>query len=540
MLPGKELGLGTIIEMLRRHWVKLVVPPFATLFLALVYSGQLPDVYQADVLITIVAQRVPDSVVRTTVTIKTEERLSAIETQVLSRTPLEQLILELNLYPNERQRLPMEDVVAIMRAATFVVIERPRVGARGPEPPHAFHVQFQYPNAQLAAIVAQRLGSAFVDQNARDRGALADATNQFLESQLAQARARLEAQETKLEEFRQRHGNELPTQVQSNMQVINSTQLQIQALVEATARSRDRRLMNERIYNELAADLAAPPPPPVPAPTTSGSVAPAVSATAEAQLAHARGVLEQLQLRYQPEHPDVQRALRVIAELEPKAAAERALAEETGTPLPAALTPTDQTRRDRMRDMRAENDSLDRQIAFNEAEEKRLRLLATEYQRRIEAVPGVESEWSSLTRDYDTQMTAYKALLGKSEESKVALDLERRQIGEQFRILDSASVPTRPINPNRLAISGIGFGLGLALGIGFAFLLELKETSFRSESDVVESLLIPVLALVPHVATAEERRRRKLRGVLKGTLATATAAGAGYVFWSQRLWQFLA
>lgn len=538
MLPGKQIGLSAIAEMLRRHLGKLVVPPFVTLFLALVYSGQLPDVYQADVLIAIVAQRVPDSVVRTTVTMKTEERLDAIQTQVLSRTPLEQLILELNLYPEDRERLPMEDVVSNMRSSVDVVLERQRVGPRGFEPPHAFHVQFKYPDAKLAADVAQRLGTAFVDQNARDRGALADATDKFLESQLAQARTRLESQEARLEAFRQRHGNELPTQVQSNMQVINSTQLQIQALVEATARNRDRRLMNERIYNELAAELAAPPAV-VAAPATSGApVAPAQ--TAEAQLASARATLEQLQLRYQLEHPDVQRALRVISELEPKAAAERANAEATGAPPPSNLSPADISRRDRMRDMRAENDSLDRQITFNEAEEKRLRQVVQEYQRRIEAVPGVESEWSAITRDYDTQMLAYKELLSKSEESKVALDLERRQIGEQFRILDSASVPIRPISPNRMAISGIGFALGLILGFGVALLLELKDASFRAESDVVESLSVPVLALVPYLASPSELRRKKRRGWIKGGLATASAAAAGYAFWTLKLWQFLA
>lgn len=539
MLPGKQLGIPAILAMLRRHLWKLVVPPVAGLFIALVYSGRLPDVYQADVLIAIVAQRVPASVVQSTVTIKTEERLDAIETQVLSRTPLEQLILELDLYRGERARLPLEDVIVKMRAATRVVLERQRVGPRGFEPPHAFHVQFEYADARLAAGIAQRLGAAFVDQNARDRGALAAATDQFLESQLAQARTRLEAQEVKLEGFRQRHGKELPTQVQSNMQVINSTQLQIQALVEATARSRDRRLMNERIYNELVTDIAAPAPL-SPAPANDGAGTPVTAVSAEQQLATARATLQQQQLRYQPEHPDVQRTMRVIAELEPKAADERAAAVSSGVPVPlVAASPVEVSRRDRMRDMRAENDSLDRQIAFNEAEEKRLRDVVAEYQRRIEAVPGVESEWSSLTRDYDTQMTAYKVLLVKSEESKVALDLERRQIGEQFRILDSASVPTRPISPNRLAISGAGFGIGLMLGLSFALLLEVKDASFRSESDVIESLSVPVLALVPHLTTAPERRRRVVVAWLKGTVATIALVSAGYVFWSMRLWQFL-
>ena len=83
------------------------------------------------------------------------------------------------------------------------------------------------------------------------------------------------------------------------------------------------------------------------------------------------------------------------------------------------------------------------------------------YQARIEAVPGLESEWISLSRDYDTLQANYEQLLAKSEDSKVAANLERRQIGEQFRVLDPARVPERPVSPNRIQINGMGAALGL-------------------------------------------------------------------------------
>ncbi len=539
MLPGKTHGVQTAFDILRRRAWLIVIPPFAALFVALVVSHQLPDLYQSDVLIAIVAQRVPDSLVKSTVTIKTEDRLDAIQTQVLSRTPLEQLILELDLYPAERRTLPMEDVVVKMRAAIDVAIERPRVGPRGFEPPHAFHVRFKYPDATLAAKVTQRLGASFVEQNARDRDAMAEATNQFLETQLAEARTRLEQQENKLEAFRQRHGNELPTQVQSNMQVVQSTQMQVQALVEATARARDRRLMTERIYTELSAEPAPAPVPsgPPQAQPAPGTLAPA--GTAKQQLTDARQLLARLEMRYRPDHPDVIRTRRAIADLETKAAEEKS-SEDGGEPMAApAVSEVEVARRDRLSAMRAELDSLDRQVAFNEQEEQRLRDLVAEYQRRIEAVPGVESEWSVLTRDYDTQQAAYKDLLTKSEQSKVALNLERRQIGEQFRILDAAGVPTKPISPNRLQVSGVGFGLGLVIGLGLTLLLELKDASFRTEADVVEVLSLPVLALVPFVPTAAERRHRVRKRLLVATIATALVAGAGYVFWNLQLWNYL-
>ncbi len=83
----------------------------------------------------IVPQRVPDNFVQSTVTLKTEDRLEALTTQVTSRTVLEQLILEFDLYPEERARLPMEDVVRKMRSSVTVALEAQRRGPRGLEPP---------------------------------------------------------------------------------------------------------------------------------------------------------------------------------------------------------------------------------------------------------------------------------------------------------------------------------------------------------------------------------------------------------------------
>src|SRR5690606_9078973 len=140
-----------------------------------------------------------------------------------------------------RARMPINDVIAIMRNDLVVGLEPVRRGPRGPEPPHAFHVRFTYEDPQTAALVTEKIGAMFVEQNARGRGALAAATNAFLESELDQARKRLEEQERRLEAFRERHGKELPSQLQSNLEAARGLQLQVQSLVESIARDRDRK-----------------------------------------------------------------------------------------------------------------------------------------------------------------------------------------------------------------------------------------------------------------------------------------------------------
>jgi len=539
MLPGKALTPNVLLEMARRRVWLLALPPLLGLFGALVVSAYLPNRYQSEVLVAIIPQRLPDSFVKSTVTLKAEERLTAIQTQVMSRTLIEQLINEFDLYPSERAKLPMEDVVELMRLNIAVVPETPRRGARGPEPLHAFYVRFTYTDAQAAARVTQRIGKMFVDQNARDRSALAEAANQFLETQLTQSRTQLEETERRLKQFRELHGNELPTQMQSNMTAIQSTQMQVQALVESTARDRDRKLMLERLHNDTLNEPlpVSPQQQQASANPTNDPTRPAAG-TPEQQLAAARTSLAAMELRLTPQHPDIIRTKRMIRELEETVKTAAAASASAPAP-PVGISLLESQRRERLSQQRAEIESLDRQLQFKEAEEKRLRGVLASYQGRIEAVPKLESEWTALTRDYDARKLSYDQLVTKSEEARRAVDLERRQIGEQFQILDPATVPLRPISPMRYQINAIGLAVGLLLGVGIAALLELRDRSFRTELDVVDVLALPVLAIVPYARTAQDHARQLRRqrlATIGGVLAVASAA---FVVWSMRLWNFL-
>lgn len=537
MLPGKKLVIADIFGIVRRRIWLIGIPPLVTLFIALLYSSTIVNLYQADMLIAIDPQRVPDAFVRSTVTLETDRRMDALIVQVLSRRVLQGLIEKFDLYPEERKSIPLEDVIAKMRENIAVPQEFPRPRWGQVPQPTAFHVRFTYPEPNLAARVAQEIGGVFVEQNTRERGALAGATNRFLETQLSEARKRLELQEQKLEAFRQRHGKELPTQMQSNMQALTNSQLQAQSLVESTARDRDRKLMLERLYREAAAD---PPPTATAQPGTGMPATATAGMSPQQQLVVARQSLTSLKLRYRPDHPDVVRGERLVAELEPKAAVEQAEARAaaasnslTSTPV---ITIADPARREGLRQMSAEIGTLDRQIAFKESEERRVRNDIAEYQRRLEAVPGLESEWVALTRDYDTQQQGYKDLLGKSTAAQLSANLEDQDIGETFRIVDPALVPVRPVPSTRVRINAIGLAIGLLLGVGIAILLELRDSSFRTDGEVLEVLALPVLASVPRVETAASRLAKRRRRLAFSLAGVTSLVFAGYVTWTLKLW----
>ncbi len=299
MLPGKVYKPEDLLQLLKRRMWLLIVP-FAIVAAGTGFAARwLPDQYRSETLILVVPQRVPESYVRSTVTTRIEDRLQSITQQILSRSRLERIIQDFNLYEKDRAAGIMEDVVEAMRRDISIQV------VKG----DAFRVGYVGDDPATVMRVTERLASLFIEENLRDREVLAEGTNQFLESQLEEARVRLVEQEKKLEAYRRQYAGQLPTQLESNLQVLQSTHLQIQSLRDALGRDADRRLVLERQVADLE---QTPPDAEIASPTTSGE---ASAGTASQQLATARAALVGLEQRLKPEHPDVARMKRVIRDL---------------------------------------------------------------------------------------------------------------------------------------------------------------------------------------------------------------------------------
>ncbi len=517
MLPGKKYQLDEILRIAWRSRWLIVLPVVIGLAGGLLASSRMTPKYRSETLILVVPQRINDEYVKPTNDGNVADRLRTINDVIQSRSRLERIIQDLDLYGQQRaQGAIMEDVVQRMRADIKVKVE-------GKE---SFRVSYVSNTANTAQKVTDRLASLYIEENLRDQQDVAQGTNQFLESQLADAERRLQEQEKKLEEYKKLHAGQLPTQLQANLQAIQNAQLQLQTVGESTNRARERRILIER---QLADNQTLPaiPGPEVPAapPDTPPQL------TTAQQLDAAKARLDVFKMRFTPDHPDIRSLERTIGDLQKKLDEE---ARQPSKPVAKTLSPAEVIRQRKMSELQAQLEAIDHQIASNQAEELRLKSSIAGYQANVNAAPAREAELVDLMRNYNATSETYASLKKKHEDSKLAENLVRQQIGEQFKVIDAASLPEKPYNSmQRIGLLFAGPLVGLVLGLGFVGFLEYRDSSFKTDEEVLRLLSVPVLAMVPLLASDRDRqavRRRRIVLDFAGT-ATVLLVVAALVFW---------
>jgi uncharacterized protein involved in exopolysaccharide biosynthesis len=134
-----------------------------------------------------------------------------------------------------------------------------------------------------------------------------------------------------------------------------------------------------------------------------------------------------------------------------------------------------------------------------EEEERNMAAQMGKYRARIEQTPEREQDMASLMREHNSTKESYERLLKKSQDAQQAENLEKRQKGEQFRVIDPARVPEKPFSPDVPKILLISLLAGLGCGVGLAFIREQMDRSFHDAGDVEIALGLKVLATIPRI-----------------------------------------
>jgi polysaccharide chain length determinant protein (PEP-CTERM system associated) len=537
-VPRRTLDIEDYIDIMRRHKGWIFGPFLFTLVATVVGVYIYPDSYTSTGLIKIVPQKVTQNMVQTSVNSDMTDKILAEAQTIESHNTLTSIINTFGLYPKDKSRLPIEDVIDEMKGA-INISPVSTIGGSGHQVP-AFAIAFSYYDKHTAQKVVEDLTNKFIDQY---NGATSDQTvisTQFFKDQADQARKQLDEVETRLTDFRVTHNGRLPDQVESNRQQLNTMTTNSQFYNTSLSGAQAQKLtlesnlgiLKERIANASRETQEAPPP-----------VAPKSQALAEAEreVEGYQKQLRELRQSYQETFPDVTIVKGRLADAEKKrddiekSEAEAKKANPVVRPVNQQAVREIQGWNEQIRQIQSAIELKDIEIEQLTKDLKRSNDQINQYQARIETIPAGTKEYDDLLRDRDMAKQKYEDMDAKLARAQTEQDLDSRKQGETLEILDSASLPAQPTEPKRPLDIAIGAGIGLLLGIVIAAAREMKDTSLKNLKDVRAYTQMSILGSIPLLENdfvVRRRRRLSWLGWTTACLAAAVVVSGSIVYYT--------
>jgi polysaccharide chain length determinant protein (PEP-CTERM system associated) len=495
MLGQRELTVDDYVTILRRRWRLIFIAAVLAPLIVYGVSLKMPNRYTSKALVLADQQRISDTYVKPVVTEGLIERLTVMQEQILSRSRLEPMVKQFGLYQEYVGRETAEALVDRMRADISVVPVRSVVQSREGDLP-GFYINFTADNPRLAQQVCSEITSMFIAEDLHYREQTAQGTSSFLQSQLVDAKEKLDEQDAKLAEFKRRNIGDLPDETDKNLNLLASLDTQLEAVTQGLVRQQqDLAYAESQLAQQLAAWQGS---------TRVNNLHPQ---TVDQELSATEKQLLVLESRYTSDHPDVIKLKAEISQLKARPHEgtndKEKVEEMMQKPSPAEPLPIQQ--------LRSQIHGYEQGVQGYTRYQKRLQEQIQLYQSRLNLSPIIEQQYKQLTRDHDTALEFYNDLLKKRNLSEMTTNLERQQQGEQFRVLDPPSLPEKPTTPNRPLLAAEGLGGGFALGLLLAFGLEMLDKTLRTERDIEFYLGVPTLALLPTIRAANSDKRRRAK-----------------------------
>lgn len=479
MTRQRELKLEDYLAILsRRRWL-LILPAILGAIVGYALSLALPTRYTSHTVVLVESPTVPDSYVKPVVSEDLNQRMASMEEQILSRTRLQHLVEQFGMYKEDVNKVPMESLVARLQKSITVKPLNPTQGTQPAALP-GFNVDVTLGDPWLAQRICTEITSMFMEQSLRLREQQAEDTTQFLGAQLQEAKSKLDEQDAKLADFQSRYVGELPENEQNNLTLLMGLSPQLEAATQALNQAREEKAFVESMLNQQVAAWES---------SQKGQN----PETLEQQIAKEQEQLLSLRGRYTDEHPDVVKLKTDIAELQQRIQETAATKQKDPGEKQVKASSIEPLE---IQQLRAQLHQAELAASQKQNEQAHLQAQLNKLQGRLQLSPKIQQEFKYLTRDYQTALEFYNDLLKKRNESQMATELEHRQQGEQFRVLDAPSFPERPSFPNRPLFGFGGLGAGLLLGVGLVQLSELRDKSMRTKQDIEIYLRLPTLAQI--------------------------------------------
>ncbi len=495
MLRAEDLQPADLLQVLWRRRFMALACALVVGALAYAHSLFIPDHYTASTLVLVEEFDLPADYVASTSTVNLRAQLKTLSEQTLSRTRIERLIGEFDLYSTPGDATPWE---------TRLVSVRGRIGVEviGTE---AFRLSYTHQDPKKAATVANALAGFFMADSTGAVERQVQNTSSEIRDQLDSIRLQLASKERQIREFKAASMGKLPEQLASNVSTLAGLNQQLRDNAGRLTLARGQQRQEEALAGLApgqAASLSA-------LDRARQLVASSPAAELGSRLASEQPLvrLEALRLRrdsllqrYTARHPDVVSLDAEIERAERAVASGPAYVTQTGTATGAGGSeshPAISTARQQVRSLESNRAALRAQIA--------------EYEQRVVGSPAVEETLRELERDHGGLSAMYQDLSGRTIEAELAGNLQRNGSPfARFRILDPAAVPQVPGSPSRILYLLGGFFAGLTLTCVAVVLREMLREPLNSADEVERYAAIDVLASIPVVETDHLVWRRRV------------------------------
>ena len=498
------IQLDDLKHILQRRSRLVLVVVGAAVLVAIFVAAVLPDRYESRATLLIEPQTISTKLVEPNLS-ETElnSRLHLISMQILSRGRLSKVIDEFDVYPELEAEETREEIIERMRADISVVpvlsdLES-RVGVRGADTEiNTFQLGYRHRNRNVAAAVANRLANDFVEEHIKERAEMSGDTSEFIDAELQRVSARIADLEQKITTVKSLNVGRLPEDMPTNQNQQERLGENIrESQRELSIAESDEAFFGQQVLAGGSED-ASPDSPERTRETLQKFI----------DEGRARGLTDK--------HPDIIKLQQQMEQLE--------ATDEGDTEVPLSLA---------QENAKAQQDRSGLRARAARAELARLDGLRQEVEARLAETPKVAEQLAAYQREYQHLFESYQQYSMKRLEAGVASDMESRQKGEKFRVLEAAIPSPKPASPNRPVILMIGAVLGLLAGSGLALLAEITDLSFHDARSLQSRLGIPVLAAVPPVVLESDRlfaRTRRLRqavaaGAVVSVVLVASLAG---------------
>ncbi len=498
----------------RRKWL-IILPVIAITAAVSWVVYRLPDVYESVTLIVVKPSTLPTAVVPSITEDSLTRQLTSIDKVVTSRSSLEPLVIQYELYKPERLRgEPMESIIDMMRKDIKVEVNTSRNDIT-----NGFNIAYHGRDPRVTKDVTAELASKYINEQTKNTVNSTNSAKQFIDQQVRQTQDELTLVDNKRLEFMQKNVGNLPTEATSLIGQLTGLRDQQKSLLAEVGRLQDRssslvtqltllKKQSQQDIDDYAENTTDP--------KTTLAWAELVKRKADLQ-----SELQQLATELKPKHPDVlakQAQLDSVSKEMDQMVAEwkeRILEKQkklqNRPDLSVAATEAQ---------LKAVDGEIKREQKMLDENEKQIGAIL----QRINSVPGAEVALGALERDYQTKKSAYDQLLLQQQKITLGADAASQQQGEGIVVIDPANLPSKPVAPKRLMLSGLGLAFGLGLGLLLTGIFEIPRLmTIQSTEDARHYTSLPVLISIPELLTPEEARAiPRRRRLLLGAAVTAT------------------